>query len=88
MQKAARTVGSVLRDCVAPPVIDYWSLDTEGSELAILKSFPFDEYDVRVLTVEHNGFPVREEIRRFLEGRGYRRVRELATDDGYVKGGS
>lgn len=88
VQKAACTVRSVLHDCAAPPVIDYWSLDTEGSEFAILKSFPFDEYEVRVLTVEHNRFPVREQIRKFLEGRGYRLVRELATDDGYVKGGS
>jgi hypothetical protein len=39
---------------VTPPVIDYWSLNTEGSEFAILKSFPFDEYSFRVLTVEHN----------------------------------
>jgi hypothetical protein len=83
--KRARTVRSVLREHGAPPVIDYWSLDTEGSEFAILRSFPFDEYSFRVLTVEHNWFPVREKIREFLEGRGYRRIRELAVDDCYVK---
>ena len=88
VQKAARTVRSVLREYSAPPVIDYWSLDTEGSEFAILKSFPFDEYKVRVLTVEHNGFPVREQIRKFLEDRGYRRARTLPIDDGYVQGGN
>jgi FkbM family methyltransferase len=84
--KAARTVRSVLRDCGAPSTIDYWSLDTEGSELAILKSFPFDEYTFRVLTVEHNGLPVRDQIKAFLESRGYERIRVLQIDDCYAKG--
>jgi methyltransferase FkbM-like protein len=86
--KRARTIHSILRELGAPRVIDYWSLDTEGSELAILRSFPFDEYAVRVLTVEHNLTSSREQIRRFLEERGYRRVRALGIDDGYVLGGS
>ena len=87
VHKVARTVRSVLRECAAPAVIDYWSLDTEGSELAILKSFPFDEYSFRVLTVEHNRLPVRDQIKRFLESRGYRRIRALGIDDGYVLDG-
>jgi hypothetical protein len=87
VHKAARTVRSVLRACEAPPIIDYWSLDTEGSELAILKSFPFDEYSFRVLTVEHNWLPVREDIKAFLESRGYQRIKVLEIDDCYVKDG-
>lgn len=84
MSKAARTIRSVLRSAGAPRTIDYWSLDTEGSELALLKSFPFDEYRVRVLTVEHNNGPIRAPIRGFLEARGYVRARDLGIDDGYV----
>ena len=84
VQKVARTMTSILRGSAAPSAIDYWSLDTEGSELAILRSFPFDEYVFRVLTVEHNNAPVREEIREFLEARGYIRIRDLGIDDGYV----
>jgi len=87
VQKPARTIRSVLRQFAAPPIIDYWSLDTEGSELAILKSFPFNEYSFRVLTVEHNRLPVREEIRGFLESRGYRRIGEIEIDDCYVNVG-
>jgi hypothetical protein len=86
--KAARTVRSVLRECAAPPVIDYWSLDTEGSELAILQSFPFDEFSFRVLTVEHNWLPVREEIRAFLARHGYRRIKALEIDDVYARQGN
>jgi hypothetical protein len=85
LRRPARTAAAVLRACKAPPVIDYWSLDTEGSELAILRSFPFDQYRVRVLTVEHNHFPVRAQIRALLESQGYRWVAALAVDDCYVK---
>lgn len=84
VRKMARTVRQVLKECSAPQTIDYWSLDTEGSELAILKSFPSDEYSFRVLTVEHNRFPIREEIKKFLEYRGYRRIKELDVDDCYI----
>jgi hypothetical protein len=83
--RASRTVGSVLRACRAPSIIDYWSLDTEGSELAILNSFPFGEFAFRVLTVEHNRLPSRERIRALLECRGYHRVRALEIDDCYVR---
>ncbi|MFG3266402.1 FkbM family methyltransferase [Streptomyces bobili] len=82
--KPARTVKSVLKESRAPRVIDYWSLDTEGSELAILQSFPFDEYSFRVLTVEHNWLPERELIRNLLENRGFNWVREIGCDDCYV----
>jgi hypothetical protein len=83
VRRPARTLRSVLSDCNAPSVIDYWSLDTEGSELTILKSFPFDRYSFRVLTVEHNRLPVQEDIRGFLEGHGYTRVRTMGIDDCY-----
>ncbi|MCT4351746.1 FkbM family methyltransferase [Streptomyces sp. Je 1-79] len=85
VRRPARTVRSVLREYGAPPVVDYWSLDIEGAELNVLKSFPFDEYDVRVLTVEHNWLPVRADVRRFLEGRGYRWAGELGCDDCFVR---
>ena len=84
VSRPAHTLRAVLSDCNAPRTIDYWSLDTEGSELTILKSFPFDEYSFRVLTVEHNHLPAQENIRRFLEDRGYTRVRTIGIDDCYV----
>jgi FkbM family methyltransferase len=84
VQKQARTVRSVLDACAAPPVIDYWSLDTEGSELAILQSFPFDRYAFRILTVEHNHGPARGAIRGLLESRGYVYAAAFGVDDCYV----
>jgi hypothetical protein len=83
-RKPARTLRSLLHEFNAPRVVDYWSLDTEGSELPILQSFPFDEYSIRVLTVEHNWTSAREEIHQFLESKGMSLVRDLGIDDGYV----
>ncbi|MEN2786957.1 FkbM family methyltransferase [Sphingomonas qilianensis] len=83
--KATRTIRSVLQQYDAPRIIDYWSLDTEGSELTLLKSFPFDEYSFRILTIEHNWLPQRKEIREFLAGAGYRFITPLGCDDCYVR---
>ena len=85
VRKVARTLRSVLKACEAPSVIDYWSLDTEGSELRILKSFPFGQYSFRVITVEHNWLPSRARIHDFLERRGYRLEKTLGCDDCYVR---
>lgn len=85
VRRAARTIESVLKEAGAPPVIDYWSLDTEGSELALIESFPFHAYSFRVLTVEHNWRePVREAIRRALSARGFARLTSIVIDDCYV----
>jgi hypothetical protein len=84
VKRSAQSVKSILEASGAPRIIDYWSLDTEGSEIRILKSFPIKEYTFRVLTVEHNWLPVRDQIRDFLELHGYRRIAELGCDDGYV----
>ena len=84
VRKPAQSIRTLLRSQRAPSVIDYWSLDTEGSELAILRSFPFDEYRVRFLTVEHNHTRSRDAIADFLAGHGLRRVVELGIDDGYA----
>lgn len=66
------TIAKALQLANAPAVIDYISLDTEGNELEILQSFPFDEYEVRSLTVEHNqSQPRQAEIEELLAGHGF-----------------
>jgi len=68
----------------APRMIDYMSIDTEGSEFSILERFPFDLWDVRLLTIEHNFTEQREWIRELLERHGYVRI-EAQWDDWYLK---
>lgn len=87
IRKSTRGIAHILQACAAPAVIDYWSLDTEGSELAILRGFPFDAYRIRVLTVEHNRQPVRYEIERLLTRHGYRHVHDFGIDDAYLGAG-
>jgi FkbM family methyltransferase len=74
----------LLRQHGAPEVIDYLSVDTEGSELAILEGFDWNAYQIRCITVEHNYTKQREGIRLLLESKGYAR-REAKFDDWYYK---
>ena len=71
----------------APQRIDYLSVDTEGSEFEILQAFDFGRYDVRLISVEHNHTPKRDEIAALLAAHGYRRKFEAVSfvDDWYVK---
>jgi hypothetical protein len=55
----------------SPRQIDYLSMDTEGSELDILKSFPFDEFTFRFISIEHNNSENRERIKNFMNSKGY-----------------
>jgi FkbM family methyltransferase len=74
----------LLRQNGAPGIIDYLSIDTEGSELAILQGFDWNAYQIRCITVEHNYAPNRQDIRRLLEGLGYA-FHEAKWDDWYFK---
>jgi len=42
----------ISNDC--PSIINYMSIDTEGSEYEILKNFPFHKWDIECLTIEHS----------------------------------
>ena len=66
-----RTISKVFEIYNAPYVIDYLSIDIEGMEYDILKTLPFDEYHINLITVEHNsphiGPSYRNKIRKLLE---------------------
>jgi FkbM family methyltransferase len=70
----------------SPSVVDYLSIDTEGSELEILMSHDFNRYRFRTITCEHCFLPAREKILDLLTGKGYTRVlTDLSNfDDWYV----
>jgi len=73
---------------VAPREIDYVSIDTEGSELAILQAFDFADFDIKIMTVEHNFIESnRQEVFKLLSGKGFMRLFESLSkfDDWYVK---
>ncbi len=70
----------------APEVIDYLSIDTEGSEFEILSAIDFNKYKFSVITCEHNYTEQREKIFQLLTSAGYRRVFENISkyDDWYI----
>ena len=79
------TLNNILEKYDAPEYIDYLSLDTEGSELEILKGIDLNKYKIGYLNIEHNFVePRRTEIKNYLENRGYKHYRVNAFDDDYI----
>src|SRR5437016_3290417 len=81
------SLNDLLSEHGAPRVIDYLSIDTEGSEFDILKSFDFERHTFRVITCEHNFTRAREKIFELLSHKGYVRKYEALSkfDDWYIK---
>jgi len=70
----------------APPLIDYLSIDTEGSEFDILNNFDFQRHRFHIITCEHNFTPARDKIYDLLSRKGYERILKHLSkqDDWYV----
>ena len=81
------SLNDLLEQHDAPPVIDFISIDTEGSEFDILSAVDFDRWSFRVMAVEHNHEPQRDEVFALLADKGYTRVCPEVSrfDDWYVK---
>lgn len=79
------SLNDLLESQSAPVLIDYLSIDTEGSEFEILSHFDFNQRRIRCITCEHNFTPNRERIFRLLSGHGYtRKYQEFSEcDDWY-----
>jgi FkbM family methyltransferase len=70
----------------APRTIDYISIDTEGSELAILEQFDFTRWEVKLFSIEHNLTKQEQAIDRLMSQRGYeRRFASYSTIDGWYR---
>lgn len=66
------SLDDMLARYAAPKTIDYISIDTEGSELAIFEGFSFD-YAFNLISVETNA-ETDAKIQALLESKGYVRV--------------
>lgn len=80
------TLKDMLEKNFAPKIIDYLSIDTEGSEYHILKEFDFTKFRFEFISCEHNFTKSREQIRELLEEKGYVRILNGMSlfDDWYV----
>merc|ERR1712032_802407 len=68
-----RTVplANILEQFGAPPLIDYFSLDVEGAEGAVMQDFPFDKYKFLVISVERP----KSDLKKLLSHHGYHFLR-------------
>ena len=65
--KKTKTLEYVLDKHNAPSTIDYLSLDVEGAETRIIRTFPFDKYKFLAITVERPTI----ELEEILKSNGY-----------------
>lgn len=69
------TIEKILAERGAPDVIDYVSIDTEGSEFAVLEGFDFCKRRVSIFTIESNYDTKKmEKIDSLLSYHGYKKV--------------
>ncbi len=59
--------------------VDFLSVDTEGSELIILKSIDYEKMTIDAIAVENNYKT--DKIRPFLESKGFKQVTVLCNQD-------
>lgn len=84
-QVETTTLNDLLDAYDAPDIIDFISIDTEGSEERILKAFDFGPRRISTFCVEHN-YIQREALAEIFEANGYRRILETISghDDWWV----
>jgi len=77
-----KTLKTILKLVRAPKKIDYLSIDVEGHEYTIFKDFDFENWDISLMTVEHNlyclGPENKERNYELLSSKGFVRVVEDA----------
>lgn len=62
--------------------IDFLSVDTEGSELKILKSIDFNKFHIKVVIYENGESET--PIRDFMTSKGFSFYRRLGIDDAFI----
>jgi hypothetical protein len=65
-------------------------LDIEGAELPVLRAIPWTKVNIRVILIEVIHFGkmfdgTKEEMKAFLEEKGYRLFKDIGFDQIYIK---
>lgn len=75
-----RPLAAIFEEFDVPHIVDYFSLDVEGAEQAILTPFPFEKYCFRLMTVERPP----ESLCRLLLSHGYAQHGTLGEDQCFI----
>lgn len=73
-----KSLNLILEESKAPHLIDFFSLDTEGYEMEILKGVNFDQYNFKYLLIESKKI---ENLKSYLIQRNYRLIDKLSKQD-------
>lgn len=78
-----RSLNSLLSEIDFPKNIDFISIDTENTELNVLKGLDLNVYNVKVFIIENNyNEPFCED---YLKQFGYSKIQRIAVNDFYMK---
>jgi len=66
-------LNDLLLEYNAPKKINYLSIDTEGSEFEILRNFPFADWEIEIITIEHNFSENEKLLDELMKKNGYLR---------------
>lgn len=83
---ATVSLDDLLDEHGAPDEIDFLSVDTEGTELRILRAFDFTRHRPRLVAVEHNRRAAERELDALMTAHGYeRRFPAMSDWDGWYR---
>lgn len=78
-----RSLNSLLKELNFPKNIDFISIDTENTELDVLKGLDLNKYDVKLICIENN---FNESFcENYLNQFGYKKIHRIAVNDFYMK---
>jgi FkbM family methyltransferase len=77
------TLRDLLIEYNTPKQIDYLSIDTEGSELAILKTIDFNKYNIGIMIIEYNYY--NQELLNLLEKNNFEIIEHIGMLDLVVR---
>ena len=80
--KKSRTLNSILEE-VNNKEIDFASIDTEGSELNVLKSINWNDTNIKVICIEDNYG--NKELHKYLKEKNYTFLHRLSSDFIYYR---
>lgn len=83
IQVKVYTLTDILDECKFPTYIDFISVDTENTELDVLKGFDFSKYSVGYFIIENNyDEPFCED---YLREHGYTKIHRTGVNDIYKR---
>ena len=77
-----KTLNSIFKETDFPKSIDFISIDTENTEIDVLKGLDFNEYEVKIMIIENNFND--PEIEEYLKTKNFKKILRNAVNDFYV----